>query len=129
MMRLLLDTVAFLWLVENNPKLSGRARSLIANPGNYVYLSSASVWEIATKYSAGRLTLNIPPAEFIPAQRRLHHIEPLPITEADALISVQLPQIHRDPFDRLIIAQAIVREMTIVTNDRLIRLYPAPVVW
>ena len=128
-MRLLLDTVAFIWLAENDVSLSRLARDLIVDPSNDVYLSTASAWEIAIKYSIGRLELEIPPQEYVPEQRRLHRIEPLSIVEADALHVGNLPNIHRDPFDRLIIAQAIVQGMSVVTNDSLIRRYPAPVVW
>ena len=128
-MRLLLDTVAFIWLAENDVSLSRLARDLIADPSNDVYLSTVSAWEIAIKYSIGRLELEIPPEEYVPEQRRLHRIEPLSIIEADALQVGNLPNIHRDPFDRLIIAQAIVQGMSVVTNDSLIRRYPVPVVW
>ena len=128
-MKLLLDTVTFIWLAENDADLSRVAHDLIADPANEVYLSVASVWEIAIKYSLGRLELRVPPEEYVLEQRRLHRIEPLPITEADALQVSKLPHIHRDPFDRLIVAQAIIQDMTVVTNDSLIKMYPAPVVW
>lgn len=128
-MRLLLDTVAFIWLAENDASLSQSARNLIDNPANELFLSAASVWEIAIKYSIGRLHLRVPPEEYISEQRRFHHIESLPIIETDALEVGKLPHIHRDPFDRLILAQAIVRGMGIVTNDRLIQMYSVPVLW
>ena len=128
-MRLLLDTVAFIWLAENDASLSQSARNLISNPANELFLSAASAWEIAIKYSIGRLHLRVPPEEYVSEQRRLHRIESLPIIEIDALDVGKLPHIHRDPFDRLIIAQAIVRGMAIVTNDRLIQMYPVSVLW
>ena len=84
-MRLLLDTVAFIWLVEGNSRLSESAQGLITDPANEVYLSAASAWEIAIKYSIGRLLLRMPPEEYVTGQRRLHLIEPLPVGEAAAL--------------------------------------------
>ena len=128
-MRLLLDTVAFIFLAENNAELSQSARNLIDNPANELFLSAASVWEIAIKYSIGRLELMVPPEEYVPEQRRLHHIEPLPISERDALQVGKLPDIHRDPFDRLILAQAMVQDMAVVTNDSLMRRYAVPTLW
>lgn len=128
-MRLLLDTVAFIFLAENNAELSQSARNVIDNPANDLFLSAASVWEIAIKYSIGRLELKVPPEEYVPEQRRLHRIEPLPISERDALQVSKLPNIHRDPFDRLILAQAIVQDMAVVTNDSLMQRYAVPIVW
>ena len=106
-MRLLLDTSAFIWLAEGEG-LSDAARDLIGDPTNEVYLSAASAWEISIKHSLGHLTLQAPPDEYVPQQRRLHRVEPLPVTEAAALQVGKLPGLHRDPFDRLIVAQAIV---------------------
>ena len=128
-MRLLLDTVAFIFLAENNAELSQSTRNLIDNPANELFLSAASVWEIAIKYSIGRLELEIPPEDYVPEQRRLHSIESLPISERDALQVGKLPNIHRDPFDRLILAQAIVQGMAVVTNDSRMQRYEVPIVW
>lgn len=128
-MRLLLDTVAFIFLAENDAELSQSVRNLIHNPANDLYLSAVSAWEIAIKYSLGRLELKVPPEEYVPEQRRLHRIEPLPVSERDALQVGQLPNFHRDPFDRLILAQAIVHDMAVVTNDSLMQRYAVPVVW
>ena len=128
-MRLLLDTVAFIWLVEGSARLSESAQGLIADPANEVYLSAASAWEIATKYSIGRLLLRMPPEEYVTGQRRLHLIEPLPVGEAAALQVYKLPPLHDDPFDRIIVAQAIVEGMAVVTPDRQISQYPVRVEW
>ena len=128
-MKLLLDTVAFIWMAENDASLGSLARESIADGSNEVYLSSASTWEIAIKYSIGRLELQVPPEEYVPEQRRLHRIEPLPISESDALQVGKLPNIHRDPFDRLILAQAIAQGMAVVTNDSMMQMYDVPVVW
>ena len=128
-MRLLLDTVAFIWLVEGNSRLSESAQGLITDPANEVYLSAASAWEIAIKYAIGRLLLGIPPEEYVTGQRRLHLIEPLPVGEVAALQVYKLPALHDDPFDRIIVAQAIVEGMAVVTPDRQISQYPVRVEW
>ncbi len=128
-MRLLLDTVAFIWLVEGNAKLSESAQGLIADPANEVYLSAASAWEIAIKHSIGRLILRVPPEEYVPWQRSIHRVESLPVTEAAALQVHKLPALHHDPFDRIIIAQAIVDGLAVVTPDRQIGRYPVRVEW
>ena len=128
-MRLLLDTVAFLWLAEDDARLSAVAREAIVDPANDVFLSAASAWEIAIKHGLGRLRLQMPPDEYVPEQRLLHRIETLAIDEDATLQVGKLPDLHRDPFDRLLIAQAIVRGLTIVTPDRLIRGYTVPILW
>ena len=109
-------------MAENDASLGSLARESITDGSNEVYLSSASTWEIAIKYSIGRLELQVPPEEYVPEQRRLHRIEPLPISESDALQVGKLPNIHRDPFDRLILAQAIAKAWQM-------QMYDVPVVW
>ncbi len=128
-MRLLLDTVTFIWLAEGDTNLSLSARGLISDPTNDVFLSAASAWEIVIKYGLGRLTLKLPPEDYVEQQRRLHRIESLPIDETATLQVGKLPSLHRDPFDRIIVAQAIVQGLAIVTSDRLIKMYPVRVVW
>ena len=128
-MRLLLDTVAFIWLVEGDSRLSAFARTSIIDPANDVYLSAASAWEIAVKHALGRLPLRVSPQEYVVGQRRLHRIESLSITEEATLQVGKLPGLHRDPFDRLIVAQAIVEGLAVVTPDRLIAAYPVRVAW
>ena len=128
-MRLLLDTAVFIWLVDGDARLSAQARELIVDPSNEVYLSAASAWEIAIKYSVGRLLLRVPPDEYVTGQRRLHRIEALPVGEQAALQVHKLPAFHRDPFDRIIIAQAIVEGLAVVTPDPQIRQYPVRLEW
>ena len=128
-MRLLLDTATYIWLVNDDTQLSTNARSLLADPANQLYLSAASAWEIVIKHAKGQLELSIPVESFLTEQRRLHWVESLPIGE-DAVLRVRdLPPIHQDPFDRILIAQALSEDMTIVTSDRLMRRYSVPVVW
>ena len=128
-MRLLVDTAAFIWLVEGDAKLNASMRGLMTDAANDVFLSAASAWEIVIKHGLGRLALRVPPDEYVTRQRRLHRIESLPISEAAALQVEKLPGVHRDPFDRIIVAQAIVEGLTIMTGDPLIKAYPVPVVW
>ena len=128
-MRLLLDTAAFIWLAEGDASLGESARGLITDPANEVYLSAASAWEIVIKHSLGRLVLRVSPEEYVAQQRRLHRVESLSIGEAAALQVDKLPRLHRDPFDRIIVAQAIVEGLAVVTSDRLIKMYPVRVAW
>ena len=128
-MRLLLDTATFIWMAEGHSKLSAAAGSLIADASNELFLSAASAWEIAVKHDLGRLDLRMPPDEYVWQQRQLHRIESLSIDAAAALQSAKLPNVHRDPFDRILISQAILGGMALVTPDRLIRMYPVRTVW
>ena len=128
-MKLLLDTCTFLWMVDQHERLSPRAAQLIQSPDHEVYLSAASSWEVGTKYATKRLWLSEPPDLYVPAQRDAHGILPLAIDEESALHGARLPYLHRDPFDRLLVAQAIVHGMTIVTPDATIRRYPARTAW
>jgi len=128
-MRLLLDTCTFLWIVADDPSLSTRARDLFRSPDHDVYLSAASAWEIATKHGLGRLPLPDPPERFVPAMREHHAIDSLAVDEESVLQTTRLPSLHRDPFDRLLVCQAIVHGMTLLTPDPLISQYPARVLW
>jgi PIN domain nuclease of toxin-antitoxin system len=127
--RILLDTCTFLWLTEGDPGLSNRAREAIIDPTNEVYLSPTSVWEIVIKQGLGRLVLKLPADTYVPEQRRLHRIDTLPVTEEAALALAKLPPHHRDPFDRLLVAQAVAEGCTIATPDPLIRRCPVATIW
>jgi PIN domain nuclease of toxin-antitoxin system len=127
--RLLLDTCAFLWVVGGAGELSRRAREAFAAPENEVYLSAASAWEIAVKHRLGRLPLPQAASDFVPAQRAAHGIEPLDIDEAAALHVARLPDLHRDPFDRMLVAQALVLGLVLLTPDPAIHQYPARTLW
>ena len=127
-MRLLLDTCTFLWLAGGS-RLSDAAAAAIRTPSNEVFLSAVSVWEIVSKYQTGRLSLPEPPERLIPAERKLRGLQSLPFDEDSALHSIRLPRLHRDPFDRMLISQAIAQGLAIVTPDPLISQYPIRVVW
>jgi PIN domain nuclease of toxin-antitoxin system len=128
-MKLLLDTCAFLWFQANSPDLSPKACAHILDPGNEVYLSAVSAWEIGRKYAQGKLTLPSHPAALIPAVRERSGIASLPLTELDALAAEKLPLFHKDPFDRMLIAQALIGGLAVVTPDPAFEDYPVRVVW
>ncbi len=125
-MRLLLDTHVFLWYISADPLLPVAFRDAIREPANEVYLSVASVWEAVIKYALGKLALPEAPAEYLPRQRQAHRIATLPIEEAALACLANLPPLHRDPFDRILIAQAIQHGLTLVTVDDAVRAYPVP---
>jgi PIN domain nuclease of toxin-antitoxin system len=127
-MRLLLDTCTFLWLAGGS-SLSTLAAASIRNPENEVFLSAVSSWEIASKHRAGRLPLPEPPDQLIPTERGLRGVVALPFDEESALQVLRLPPLHRDPFDRMLICQAIAGGLAIVTPDPLITQYPVRVIW
>jgi len=126
--RLLLDTCSFLWLAGGGT-LSTASAAAVRDPSNDVYLSAVSVWEITTKHQAGRLPLPEAPDRLIPTERRLRGVEPLAFDEESALQVLRLPPLHRDPFDRMLISQAIAGGLAIVTPDPLISQYPVRVIW
>lgn len=125
-MNLLLDTHIFLWLITNDPQLSTKARLAIEDGNNEVFLGAVSVWEITIKYKLGKLPLPQSPEVFLPAQRELHAIAPLPLEGACVEKLVQLPDLHRDPFDRMLISQALHHDLMLVTEDQAILTYPVP---
>ena len=127
-MRLLLDTCSFLWLAGGNA-LSAAAAAAVRDPSNEVLLIAVSVWEFASKHRAGRLPLPESPARLIPIERELRDVVELPFDEESALQVLRLPVLHRDPFDRMLISQAIAGGLAIVTPDPLITQYPVRVIW
>jgi PIN domain nuclease of toxin-antitoxin system len=128
-MKLLLDTCTFLWIILDDKQLSNTARDLFVDPTQEVYLSSISTWEIALKHGQGKLPLPDLPERFVPEQRARHDIEPLPLDELSTFHLYRLPGLHRDPFDRMLICQAIEHAMVVLTPDRLITQYPIKTVW
>jgi PIN domain nuclease of toxin-antitoxin system len=130
-MNYLVDTATFMHMIASPKRLSRRAFDLLEDPDNALFLSAVSVWEICVKHAAGKLPLPTsgPPSTFIREQRRLRTIQSLSVTEAAALRVSSLPKIHGDPFDRLLICQAIEHALTIVTPDRGIARYPVEVIW
>ncbi len=126
-MRLLLDTCTLIWLVTGERPLPARVRSAIEDSD--VLLSAASAWEMAIKYAKGTLRLSQPPDRLIPTARLRYSLASLPIDEESALHVTKLPPLHADPFDRMLVSQAIVHGLTIVTPDPLVTQYPARTMW
>jgi len=128
-MKILLDTCTFLWIITDDPRLSQQARKLFIDTENEVYLSVASTWEIVIKYNLDKLSLPKPPQKYIPSKRKEHDIDSLPLNEEATLYLPKLPNLHKDPFDRILICQAIVAGLIILTPDELITQYPLRSVW
>ena len=127
-MRLLLDTHAFLWFTAGDRRLSQPARKAVESEGAEVYVSAVSVWEMAIKASLGHLTLPAPVSSYI-AEKVAEGYRLLPVTWAQAADVERLPFHHRDPFDRLIVAQALSEKCLLVTRDRIFRKYGVDVLW
>lgn len=126
-MNLLLDTCIFLWFISGDRRLSGSMREAIRDPANAVHLSVVSLWEIIVKYQLGKLPLPRPPEQYIPEQRERHRITSLPLEEASVARLQQLPPLHRDPFDRMLICQVLTHGFTLLTVDDKIRAYAVQV--
>ena len=124
-MRLLLDTHAFIWMATDPDRLSAPAVSAITEPLNDVYVSAVSGWEIAIKRARGRLRFPHVDAELL----RVLRLTELPVTLRHAGRVANLPDHHRDPFDRMLIAQALSDDLTIVSRDRVVAAYPVAVHW
>jgi PIN domain nuclease of toxin-antitoxin system len=127
-MKLLLDTHALLWFL-NNSEFTPTARAAIESPDNAVYVSVANLWEIAIKCSLGKLTLSAEFDQVFPAQLELNNFQCIQITHADLHQLCRLPFHHRDPFDRLLIAQALSNGLTLVTRDPHFAAYGVPILW
>lgn len=130
-MKLLLDTHAFLWLIEGNPQLGHAATEAINDDQNTLFLSVASIWELAIKTSGPcpRLRLVDPLEAFVETWTNAYKISILPIEHTHAWMVRHLLDHHRDPFDRLLVAQALVESMSLLTADNLMSKYPITVIW
>ena len=128
-MKLLLDTHAFIWWDSEPAKLSPKALALCQDRANVVLLSVTSVWEMQIKLQIGKLKLDLPLAEVVESQRQTNGIQVLPIILSHVLELENLPFHHKDPFDRLLIAQANVEDATLVSNGPVFEDYPVKVVW
>ena len=123
-MKLLLDTHIFLWYITSDRRLAPDTRDLIRDPANLVYLSPVSLWEALVKHRLGKLPLPAQPEIYLATQRARHGIESLALDESSVQRLATLPDHHRDPFDRMLICQAQEHDLTLVTVDTLILLYP-----
>ena len=128
-MKLLLDTHAFLWINEDSVRLSQTVTDLCLSGEHEFYLSMASPWEMQIKSQLGKLSLSLPIEELVDRNQQDNNIQLVPIDLAHISYLEQLPAHHKDPFDRIIIAQAIIEEFTIVTVDHVFTNYPVPTIW
>jgi PIN domain nuclease of toxin-antitoxin system len=128
-MRALLDTHTFLWWVHNDPRLSAQVREIIGDNSNTLYLSAASGWEIAIKAQLGKLQFSSSLDQFIAEQLRLNSIDTLPIALRHGLHVATLPPHHRDPFDRILVAQCQLEQLPMLTADAQITKYAIQTIW
>lgn len=128
-MRLLLDTQCWLWMQVSPEKLNEQAHALLVDPANDLLLSAASSWEITIKYTLGKLPLPAPPATYVPDRLRTGGVTPLAVSHSHALAVSELPYHHRDPFDRLLVAQARLDGLALLTADGALSRYDVHIVW
>lgn len=126
-MRLLLDTHVFLWFILGDTRIPKQTLESIRRPENEVYLSIVSLWEVIVKHQLSKLPLPERPETYIPHQRKRHLIDTLPLDETSVRRLAGLPPLHRDPFDRMLICQALEHDLVIVTLDQQIRDYQVEV--
>ncbi len=128
-MKYLLDTGVWLWTIGPSDKIGKAGLQILSNGGEEIYFSAASAWEVAIKMRVGKLHLPEAPGRYVPKRLRDQGIRPLPVTQSHSLGVYDLPSHHNDPFDRLIIAQAIAEEMAVLTADRMFEKYPVDLLW
>jgi len=122
-MKILLDTHVWLWMQASPRRLGEQATELVTDTSNALLLSAASSWEIAIKYALGRLDLPEPPATYVPDRMRRSGVDGLVVHHAHALAVASLPPHHRDPFDRLLVAQAVIEDLVVLTSDPIFDRY------
>lgn len=128
-MKYLLDTVVWLWSVSAVDRVNKRGLEVLSSGDQEIYFSAATAWEISIKAALGKLRLPSPPQVCVPAFTERQRLRPLPITQLHAVRVYNLPPHHQDPFDRLIVAQGIAENMTILTADRNFEKYDVELIW
>ena len=128
-MRLLLDTHAFIWMFDKPERLSPKAHALLADGSNELILSVVSVWEMQIKIQLGKLKFTVPLRELVESQKQTNGVQILPVELEHALALDALPAHHKDPFDRLLVAQANVEDASLVSRDPLFSSYPVKLLW
>lgn len=128
-MKFLLDTCTFLWLAGGDPELSANAFRVAKDHRNALFLSAASVWEMAIKAKLGKLELPLPVRSYVPDRMHKLGIEGLPITHSHTVEVAELPLHHRDPFDRLLVAQSRAERLTLLSPDPLLQPYGVEIAW
>jgi len=127
--KVILDTCAFLWLVTDDPKLSELAKEIFLDSGNELFLSAVTGFEISVKYSLGKLHLTEPPKEFISNRIQANTLTELPISLNHTYASHNLPPHHKDPFDRLLVAQAMASQLPLLSPDVQLSAYDITRLW
>jgi PIN domain nuclease of toxin-antitoxin system len=125
----LLDTCVAIWFFEGSEKIYIDLRAILRDPSNEVYVSDVSILEVVIKHGLGKLQLPYAPSHVLPPLIRRHAMGILPLTTGAIFRLERLPSLHRDPFDRLLVAQALEHRLTLVTPDPLVRQYPVPNIW
>ena len=128
-MKYLLDTVIFLWSLHSPEKLNRQAQHVLETETDGIYLSHVSSWEVVIKYARGKLMLPRPPEELLPEAVANFEGRALPITHSHSLAIAQLPPLHSDPFDRMLVAQARSEKMVLMTADPILEKYPVETLW
>jgi PIN domain nuclease of toxin-antitoxin system len=128
-MNYLLDTGVWLWSVFEPARISQAGHDILADSKQQLYLSPVTSWEVSIKAATGKLQLPEPPGSYVPTRMARQGLRPLPISHQHCLAVFGLPHHHRDPFDRLLVAQALVENLTLLTADREIKRYDVPLVW
>lgn len=125
----MLDTHAFLWWINDDARLSEAAREMLSDGQRELLFSAASGWEMAIKIGLGKLKVNGPLSSYLPERLRENSVRILPVSLQHAMGVVELPRYHRDPFDRLLVSQAIAEDLAVLTADPLVTKYPVQTVW
>ncbi len=128
-MKLLLDTHVLVWWLVDSRRLSGSARALIADVRNQLFWSAASSWELAVKSALGRIQFHAPLRKVIPEVLRTQAIASLPVEQSHAFQVAELPPLHRDPFDRMLVAQCQVERLSLLSADNQMNRYEVDVLW
>lgn len=128
-MKALIDSHAFLWALEGSSRLGSGARTLLDSPDNELYLSLVSIWELAIKTSAGKLDLPQPASRYLEREAATRNVILLPLRIAHMQQMELLPFYHRDPFDRMLVAQAMVEDLVLLTVDRQLARYGVRIIW
>jgi PIN domain nuclease of toxin-antitoxin system len=128
-MKILLDTHALLWWLFNDPKLSTKAHDIISNSNNIIIVSSISAWEISTKHRLGKLPEAGDIVDNLTSYLKVSNFSVLEISLEHALLAGKLPPFHRDPFDRMLIAQSLIEKIPIITVDHAFKDYSIPIIW
>jgi PIN domain nuclease of toxin-antitoxin system len=125
----LLDTGVWLWINFDPQRVSPKAQNVFRDLGQEIFMSAASAWEIAIKFASGKLQLPEPPATYVPRRMADQGVRTIAVSHQHALAVASLPPHHRDPFDRMLVAQANLEDMVLISADRIFQSYPVQLLW